>query len=200
MKTSYLFQPIYVARRIAYKFYELSHPDEPWIAQDAIRFCEKNLTKQQVGLEWGSGRSTAWFGARLKWLLSIEYDRTWHSTVITQLHEKGMKNVDCRHIPLEHEPNDPTYPHYEKIPKYVSVVEEFEDESIDFVVVDGHYRQACVLAALGKIKSGGLFLVDNTNRLPIEEWGVPSDWPIVHQSSNVMTETTIWKKPEIAEE
>ena len=111
MKTSYLFQPIYVARRIAYKFYELSHPDEPWIAQGAIRFCEKNLTKEQVGLEWGSGRSTAWFGARLKSLLSIEYDLPWHSTIITQLQKKGIKNVECRHIPLEHEPNEPTYPH-----------------------------------------------------------------------------------------
>jgi hypothetical protein len=195
MKTSYLFQPIYVARRIAYKFYELSHPDEPWIAQGAIRFCEKNLTKEQVGLEWGSGRSTAWFGSHLKSLLSIEYDRSWHFTVIQQLQKKGIKNVECRHITLEHEPNDPTYTHYEKIPKYVSVVEEFEDESIDFVVVDGHYRQACVLAALAKIKSGGFLLVDNTNRVPIEEWGVPSDWSIVHQSSNVMTQTTIWKKP-----
>jgi hypothetical protein len=110
MKTSYLFQPIYVARRIAYKFYELSHPDEPWIAQGAIRFCDKNLTKEQVGLEWGSGRSTAWFGARLKSLLSIEYDRSWHSTSHSTASEERIKNVECRYIPLEHELNEPTYP------------------------------------------------------------------------------------------
>jgi hypothetical protein len=77
----------------------------------------------------------------------------------------------------------------------VKVVEEFDDESIDFVVVDGHYRQACILEALKKIKSGGFLLVDNTNWMPLKEWGVPCDWSIVHQSSNVMTETTIWKKP-----
>jgi hypothetical protein len=192
---SYLSQPVYLARRIAYKFYELSHPDEPWLSQGAIRFCEKNLTKEQVGIEWGSGRSTTWFGSRLKSLLSIEYDLAWHSTLISQLQKKGIKNVDCRHIPVEHDLNEPTYPHYEETPQYVRVVEEFEDESIDFVVVDGHYRQACVLASLAKIKPGGFLLVDNTNRLPIEEWGVPSNWPIVHQSSNVMTQTSIWKKP-----
>lgn len=195
MKISYLFQPTYVAQRIAYKLYEVSHPDEPWIAQGAIQFCKSHLTKEQVGLEWGSGRSTAWFGTRLKSLLSIESDRVWHSTVVNQLQDKGLENIECRYIPLEHDPKKPTLPRYEKLPKYVSVIEEFEDKSLDFVVVDGHYRQACVLAALAKIKPGGFLLVDNTNWLLIQEWGVPSNWPIVHQSSNVMTQTTIWQKP-----
>lgn len=195
MKISYLSKPIYLAQRIAYKLYELTHSDEPWIAQGAIRFCEKHLTQEHIGLEWGSGRSTAWFGSRLKSLVSIEYHQVWHSTVMNQLHKKGINNVDCRYIPLGHKPEEPTYPYYEKTPQYVSVVEEFQDKSIDFVVIDGHYRQACILVSLGKIKPGGFLLVDNTNRLPIEEWGVPADWPIVHQSRNVMTETTIWKKP-----
>lgn len=200
MKIFTLFQPTYLARRIAYKFYEISHPDEPWIAQGAIRFCEKNLTKEHIGLEWGSGRSTFWFGSRLKSLLSIEYDRQWYSTVMNKLHEQKIKNVECRHIPLDHDRQEPTYPHYEKTPTYVSVVESFADGTLDFVVVDGHYRQACILAALDKIKPGGLLLVDNTNRLPIKEWGVPANWSIVHQSSNVMTETTIWQKPSITEQ
>lgn len=195
MKISYFFQPIYLARRIAYRFYEINHPDEPWIAQGAIRFCEKNLTKEHIGLEWGSGRSTTWYGVRLKSLLSIEYNHSWYSIVNRKLKEKEVENVECRYIPLDHSLNQPTLPRYDQTPKYVKVVEEFDDESIDFVVVDGHYRQACILEALKKIKSGGFLLVDNTNWMPLKEWGVPCDWSIVHQSSNVMTETTIWKKP-----
>lgn len=190
-------RPVYVFRRIAYKIYEATHPDEPWISQEAVRFCETCLTKDQIGLEWGSGRSTAWFGTRLKSLLSIEYDRGWHSNVVTRLQKKGIKNVECRYVPVEHALNEPTLPHYEKIPSYVSVAEEFENNSLDFVVVDGHYRQACILAVLKKIKPGGWLLVDNTNWLPLAEWGVPENWPIVHQSRNVMTETTIWQKPQI---
>lgn len=188
-------QPGYIIRRIAYKFYEFTHPDQPWISQEAIHFCEKNLTRDQIGLEWGSGRSTAWFGSRLKSLLSIEFDIAWHSRVENILQNKGIKNVECRYVKLEHSPQEPTYPNYEKIPAYVSVVDEFQDNSLDFVVVDGHYRQACILAALAKIKPAGLLLVDNTNWLPLKEWGVPENWPIVHQSSNVMTQTTIWRKP-----
>jgi predicted O-methyltransferase YrrM len=188
-------RPGYTLRRIAYKFYEFTHPNEPWISQQAIHFCEKYLTKDQIGLEWGSGRSTAWFGKRLKMLLSIEFDILWHSKVVNILQEQGIKNVECRYIKLDHSLNQPTYPNYEQVPDYVSVVDEFEDNLLDFVVVDGHYRQACILAVLPKIKSGGLLLVDNTNWMPLEEWGVPENWQIVHQSSNVMTETTIWKKP-----
>ncbi len=196
MKVSEIFRrPAYVSRRIAYKIYELTHPDEPWIAQGAIHFCDKYLTKEQTGLEWGSGRSTAWFGTRLKSLLSIEYDSVWHSTVAASLEKKGLKNVECRYVPVEHNLNEPTLPHYDQIPAYVSVVEEFKDNSLDFVVVDGHYRQACVLVALKKIKPKGLLLVDNSNWLPLAEWGVPTNWPMVHKSNNVMTETTIWQKP-----
>lgn len=195
MPLNSLLRPIYLIRRIIYKFYELTHPDEPWISQGAIRFCEKILNQEQIGLEWGSGRSTIWYGSRLKSLLSIEYDMSWHSQVVTSLEKKKLTNVECRYITLEHDLKEPTRLHYEKTPNYVKVTEEFQDNSLDFVVVDGHYRQACIFAALKKIKPGGWLLVDNTNRLPIEEWGVPSSWIIVHQSNNVMTETTIWQKP-----
>ena len=194
-KSEILNRSVYIIRRLAYKIYQLTHPDEPWISQGAIRFCEQCLNKEQSGLEWGSGRSTAWFGSRLKSLLSIEYDLTWHSAVVKILENKNITNVECRYIPLEHSREAPTFPDYEKIPAYVNMVDEFTDNFLDFVVVDGHYRQACILAALPKIKQGGLLLVDNTNRLPLKEWGVPDDWAIVHQSSNVMTETTIWRKP-----
>lgn len=194
-KTGIFRQPIYVLRRIAYKFYEITHPDEPWISQGAVLFCEKSLNKDQVGLEWGSGRSTAWFGSRLKSLLSIEFDSGWHSKVVRNLQNKGLENVECRYIPIEHSITEPTKPYYEKMPAYVNIADNFEDNSLDFVVVDGHYRQACILAALKKIKPGGLLLVDNTNWVALEEWGVPDNWPLVHQSSNVMTQTSIWQKP-----
>jgi hypothetical protein len=195
MKISSLIDPVYVVRRTAYKFYEITHPSEPWIAQGAVQYCDRHITRDHVGLEWGSGRSTAWFGSRLKSLLSIEYNADWQKQVAAQLHQKHLTHVECRYIALEHPPSQPTVAHYTPTPAYVQAIADFADSSLDFVVVDGHYRQACVLAALNKLKPGGLLLVDNTNRVPIPEWGVPADWPMVHQSRNVMTETTIWQKP-----
>lgn len=50
-------------------------------------------------------------------------------------------------------------------------------------------------AALPKLKPGGLLLIDNTDWKDPPHVHVPKDWPLVHQSCNVMTETSIWRKP-----
>jgi len=191
-----MINPVYAARRIAYKLYERRHRDEPWLAQGAIAFIDLQLSSDDHGLEWGSGRSTQWFAARLAHLTSIESDAAWYETVREQT--ARLTNVDLRHIALDHAPEEPTRPVYDPQPKYVAVTDQLSDASLNFVLVDGHYRQACVLAALPKITPGGLLAIDNSNWLALSEWNVPADWPLVHQSSNVMTETSVWRKPGIA--
>jgi len=111
------------------------------------------------------------------------------------LREAGITNVDYRVIPLEHDPSEPTRPRYDPMPRYVAFVEEFPDEHFDFIEIDGHYRQACVAVGLAKLKRGGLLLVDDTSWIPIEEWGVPGSWPIVHQSVKINTVTSLWRRP-----
>jgi hypothetical protein len=183
----------YAARRIAYKIYELRNPDEPWLAPAAIAFLDRELPREGTGLEWGSGRSTQWFGRRLAHLVSIEMDHEWYERVLEQVGE--LPSVDLRYLALEHPLKEPTRPTYDPLPRYVSVLWEFPEASLDFVLVDGHYRQACVLAALDRIRPGGLLVVDNTDWLPDDEWGVPANWERVHRSANVITVTTIWRKP-----
>jgi predicted O-methyltransferase YrrM len=179
-----------LVRRLAYKAYELTHPDEPWFAQGAVRFLDHELHRDGKGLEWGSGRSTQWFASRLAHLTSIEFDREWYEKVLRQVAD--LANVDLRFIPLDHDPKIGTVPRYDPIPAYVAVIDDLPP--LDFVLVDGHYRQACVLAALPKIKPGGLLAIDNTNWLPEIEWGVSANWTLVHRSANVMTETSCWRK------
>jgi hypothetical protein len=189
----YIYRPVHLIRRVAYEFYQFRHPEEPWMAQEAVRFCNTALKQTDVALEWGSGRSTKWFAARVGKLLSVEFDSDWYRKVSADL--ASFPNAQCRFVPLEHAPDEGTVAHYEKISAYVAVVDEFADGSLDFVVIDGHYRQACILGVLPKLKSQGLLLVDNTDWLPLADWGVPPSWPIVHQSRNVLTQTTIWQKP-----
>ncbi|HVO55185.1 MAG TPA: hypothetical protein VMT37_12315 [Solirubrobacterales bacterium] len=184
--------PVYVSRRIAYKLYERRHPDEPWLAQGAVRFFDRELPRDGAGFEWGSGRSTAWFAARLAGLTSIEMDEDWYEIVRGRVNG----NVDLRHIAIEHGRHEQTPDFPEPTPRYVAAIDEFDDGSLDFVLVDGHYRHACVREALPKVKPGGLLAIDNTNWLPnLSEWRVPSEWPVVHQSENVMTQTTVWRAP-----
>jgi len=180
--------------RLEGEFYKLRHPDEPWISDRAVRFCETSLTTKMSGLEWGSGRSTAWFGRRLKRLVSVEHAAAWHQRINEKIKAAGLDHVDYRLIPLDHPVEAPTHREYAELPRYVKVIEEFPDASLDFVVVDGHYRQACIRAALPKLKPGGLLLVDNTNWMPLSEWGVPANWKQVHRSMGFEGETTLWRK------
>src|ERR1700736_538847 len=110
-----LFRPWYLVRRMAYKIHELRHPDEPWLAQGAVEFCSRILTREHAGLEWGSGRSTLWFGQRLRLLVSVEYDPAWHVQVEAKLRGEGLANVVCRYIPLDHDPREGTRPHYDPV-------------------------------------------------------------------------------------
>jgi hypothetical protein len=189
----YLRNPLWTIRRALYKIYERRHPDEPWITPGAVHFCDQNLSGGQIGLEWGSGRSTKWYAERLERLVSVEFDPYWHNTVTRSI--EGLSNVECRFVAVEHPFLDGTGPYYDPVPRYVAVADEFPDESLGFVVVDGYYRQACVLRALAKLKPGALLLIDNTDWMPLQQFKVPSNWQIVHQSHNVMGETTIWRKP-----
>src|SRR5438105_3568886 len=117
-------RPLYLAWRFKDKFYELSHSNDPWLAQGAIGFCKNHLIAAQVGLEWGSGRSTIWFAEKVQRLISVEHSHLWYEVVTKRLRSRGLNNVDLRYIPLEHDANEPTVAQYQVCPAYVSVVRE----------------------------------------------------------------------------
>jgi hypothetical protein len=106
----YAKNPTTALRRVAYKFYELTHSDEPWMTQGAIRFCDASLTREMAGFEWGSGRSTAWFAQRLGSLTSIEHEPGWFQIIQKKLKRRGHCNVTYRHLPLNHPPDEPASP------------------------------------------------------------------------------------------
>ena len=191
----WLRHPLRLPRRLWYFAYEQTHPEEPFLAPAALRFLDAALPRDGVGLEWGSGRSTRWFARRLGRLVTVEHDPGWFAGVSRQLEQSALRHVDYRLIALEHPIDEPTRPVYDPVPRYVSFVDEFPDDHFDFIEVDGHYRQACVAQGRQKLKPGGLLLVDDTNWLPIEAWGVPPAWHLVHQSVKINTTTSIWRRP-----
>jgi hypothetical protein len=191
----WLLHPRRFSRRLWYAAYEKAHPDEPFLAPGAVRFLDHALPRNGVGLEWGSGRSTRWLARRLGRLVTVEHDAGWFAKVSSQLGRSALHNVDSRLVALEHPIDEPTRPQYDPMPRYVSVVDEFPDEHFNFIEVDGHYRQACVVKGRQKLKPGGLLLVDDTNWLPIEAWGVPKTWRLVHESVKINTVTSIWQRP-----
>lgn len=196
MRLRNLLRPIYLVRRVGYWVYQRRHPDVPWIAQGAIRYLDQELKPTMQGFEWGSGKSTAWFAARLKQLTSVEHDEAWHATTKASLTANGATNTDLRHIALEHPYEELYSPYYDPLPQYVTAIDEFADDHFDFILVDGYYRQPCALRALPKLKPGGLMVIDNTDWMHRYQWPIPLNWPLVHESRNVLGQTSIWQKPQ----
>jgi hypothetical protein len=154
------FQPAYFVRRIRQMRFQKLHPDAPWLSPSAVLLLDGFLRSTDVGFEWGSGRSTLWLARRVAHLESIEDNGDWHETVTQWLENaKLMDKATCRLIPCEccevDEP--PDHP-------YASAAGAMADESLDFSLVDGNIRAACMRAIMPKLKPGGLLILDNANR------------------------------------
>jgi predicted O-methyltransferase YrrM len=153
--------PKYILNRVALSFYERLNPDYPWLTSDSIKILNSLLKKSDIGLEWGSGRSTAWIASRIKHLTSVESNQKWFEIVKSKLNEETLDNVSYIFS------DDPS--------SYVEVVDRFSDTSLDFILVDGDVdghstsvRGRCALAAVTKLKLGGCIVIDNAN------WFLPS--------------------------
>jgi len=97
-----------------------------------------------------------WFAKRLGHLTSVEHHRDWYTQVSKKLKDNQIENVD--YVLREYEE--------EKIaehPDYATVLDRFDDESLDFILVDGGPRDICALRAIPKLKKGGFLVVDNVN-------------------------------------
>jgi hypothetical protein len=146
-----LLKPRYFYSRLVVMVDQAVHPDDPWLTRSAIDQLKRYLKPTMKGFEWGSGRSTVWFGRRLGHLVSIEHDPTWHARTVERLAAIGLHNVDYRLALRDSEK------------KYASQIEEFPDGHFDFILIDGEDRNDCVRAAAAKVRIGGWIVVDNAD-------------------------------------
>ena len=192
----WLRRPHLVVARLRYWLWEWANPDKPWLTPGAVAFCARALDRSMHALEFGSGRSTAWFARHVGRLTSVEHAEAWYRKVREQLDRENPGQIDYRLVPLEHPEAEPEQEHYDPLPAYVGVLAGFPEESLDLVVIDGHYRTACLRACPPRLAPGGLLLVDD-----VHLWGgvarvpVPAGWPLVHRSGNGLKETCLWLKP-----
>lgn len=149
--------PRYVYSRVRQMRYERAHAADPWLTPDAIALLRSLLRRDDVGVEFGSGRSTIWFAQRVAALTSVEHDEQWHHTVSARLKEIGLDNVDCILAPED----QPVERGGESA--YARSALAFADHSIDFALVDGHYRDFSAKFIMPKIKPGGMLIIDNAH-------------------------------------
>jgi hypothetical protein len=155
--------PRYAYDRIAIRARTLVHGRQPWITADALDHLEQLLQPTDRGLEYGPGGTTPWFGRRVAHVDSVEAFDHWFQPLKQQLETEGIGTVDL-HLVSANELGLYSPEHQEA---YVNILPELEAGSLDFVFVDGEYRDACALRGIELLRSGGLLILDNaTTYLP----------------------------------
>lgn len=154
--------PRYVFDRSHVWIYQRQYPDAPWLTDKAISILISVLRPSDNGLEYGSGRSTVWFARRTNSLISVEASYLWYERVSEMISRQALGNVVYNYIPAD--PQAPEDPHRTL---YVEVDNGFAPGSLDYVLIDGLYRDECALRAVDLLKPGGILILDNAN------WFIP---------------------------
>ena len=147
----------YVYSRAMQLSYQRRNPDKPWLTKQSIQILSTLLKPEDTGLEFGSGSSTIWFAGRIKHLTSVEHDHSWYEKISRKLKDKNIRNVDYYFFPLPEEGESAQ-------DTYLRKIGEFDDYSLDFVLVDGRLRDLCACMVLEKIRPGGVLVLDNAER------------------------------------
>lgn len=202
--------PRYVFDRLLLAYWERSHPDQPWLTSAGIALLQDWLTPSDVVLECGSGRSTRWFAERVAQVVSVEHSIEWASIVRATLEQHGLteKVRYCVHSDGADERPDS---------EYVQAVGALDDAGVDCALIDGMSRDHCAVAALPKIRPGGIVVIDNVDRyIPraspssapgargLQAGYASSTWKQFHDgvrewrcywTSNGITDTAFWFRP-----
>jgi predicted O-methyltransferase YrrM len=181
---------------------------QPWITPESKRMLETMFLPTDVGIEFGSGGSTEWLSDHVAHVSSIEAFDHWHAALAERLAQRGTTNVDL-FLASADELGYETAAHRDQ---YVNAHADVEPESLDFVFVDGEYRDDCALRGLKLLRPGGLFVLDNSNaympspsrspwkldRPASDKWAQflqeVSGWRYVWTTNGVW-DTTVWIKP-----
>jgi predicted O-methyltransferase YrrM len=138
--------------------FERENPEAPWLVPDSIPFIEGLLRPGMRGLEWGAGRSTLWLARQGLTLVSIEGRRAWHDEVQGLLKQSGFSDVAQMvlvDVPRDYDVDPAT------IDAYAAAPQRFVPPAFDFILVDGHFRTACLRRVPSLLAPGGILVVDN---------------------------------------
>ena len=191
----YLSNPWRIVQQLRYKSYLKKNPGVPWMSPKVIEFLATKIDENFEVLEWGSGGSTAWFAKRAKKVLSVENNKNWYDKVSRTLKENKILNVDYRFIEADDSIKQDDFLKAGIVPDYVSVIHEYDESYFDMIIVDGSHRNICINQAPKYIKPGGYLVLDNSNWMSTEKWGIPKGWRMVSHHDVGVSCTSVWQKP-----
>lgn len=117
----------------------------PWMNYCVIDFLRDRLTAESRVFEFGGGQSTLFFSSLALSVTTVERDPVYHEVLNNQI----PSNVRLLHRPEEED--------------YVSSLTTCKDQ-FDLILVDGHYRERCLLLAAEKLTERGIIVLDDCDR------------------------------------
>lgn len=133
---------------------------EPWLTWPFMDWVKTlDLSEKRI-LEFGAGRSTAWWRKKSKWVDSVESNTEWAHQAIRDCHIAGLENGAIYYddiadgIPAE-------------MQRYMSVLDRIPKVHFyDIIVIDGIYRTEIVEWAKTYLKytGGGYMFIDNLDQ------------------------------------
>ena len=191
--------------KIRYAFFRRMHKPAPWLSPTSILFFKKYLEKDMVGAEFGSGSSTLFFAPRISKLYSVEHNEEWYHLINEKLTGLNCSNVDYRFV-VQNDKSDFVHDVFDLEEKrdfeirrdyvnYFRALNDIQDHSLDFAIVDGRARTECCHEILPKIKKGGILILDNSERKRYElVFEQLKDYEM-YETTNGLTNTTFWFIP-----
>lgn len=149
--------PRYLVDRAAIQVRGRLRGRQPWITATAKDLLDTLLMDTDRGLEFGPGDTTLFFAQRVAHVYAIEGFDEWHAPLVERLAREQVTNVTL-HLASA---NTLGYQSDEHRRAYVEAHPDLAPESLDFVFVDGEYRDECALRGLGLLRPGGLMILDN---------------------------------------
>lgn len=155
---------------------------QPWIQFGARDYVVSKLRSSARVLEFGSGGSTLFWLSLGASVTSVEHDPAWGSSVREQVIRFFGEEcrAEIRVVPPDRASSpaagqsisatstDPRYAEM-SFDHYVRAAEDLPKGSVDLLVVDGRARSVSLTMNLDKVRTDGMVLLDNSDRLEYQE-------------------------------
>ncbi|NBX52214.1 MAG: hypothetical protein EBT63_00985 [Proteobacteria bacterium] len=140
----------------------------PWYCYQAINFLSKNLTKNDVIFEFGSGSSTIFYHTRAKKVVSIETNEIWFKIIYNYLLQTKQNpalhdNIMCfGNSEIYLMKDGLTNANYQKFAYDYS---QKHQVFFDYLIIDSIKRYDCATNSIKALSINGKVILDDSERL-----------------------------------
>jgi precorrin-6B methylase 2 len=136
----------------------------PWLTYPLIDFIGDRLDKSIDLFEYGAGNSSIYYAGRVNSVTSIEHSAEWYK-IIKANDKFNYANLDIRLVEAPQELVKDGYHEMaftDDVNDYVRSVRD-SGQKYDIIVVDGLFRNSCIIECLPSLSERGVVLLDNTH-------------------------------------